>query len=406
MPIFVWSGVDRQGSRQKGEIEADNPMIARQLLSRQGVVVRTLKTKSKDLLELIPIMQQKVKSRDLVVFTRQFATLIDAGVPLVQCLDILQQQEANKTLKRIVNQIKADVESGKTFSEALKKHPNVFDNLYVNLVAAGEMGGMLDVTLNRLAAYIEKIERLRKKVRGAMTYPAVVVGIAVLVGAVILTYVIPVVAALFKDAGVKLPPLTLMVLSVSDFFKKYIHWIVLGLILVAFLFRRFRKTEKGREWTDRLALRAPVFGILLRKVAIARFARTLGTMLGAGVPILDSLDIVATTAGNSVIEKELRKARASIAEGQTVAEPLAKSGVFPPMVVQMISVGEATGALDEMLSKIADFYDEEVDIAVDALTSLLEPLLIVFLGVTIGGLLIAMYMPIFQLADVVSRAQS
>ncbi len=271
MPIFVWSGVDRQGSRQKGEIEADNPMIARQLLSRQGVVVRTLKTKSKDLLELIPIMQQKVKSRDLVVFTRQFATLIDAGVPLVQCLDILQQQEANKTLKRIINQIKADVESGKTFSEALKKHPNVFDNLYVNLVAAGEMGGMLDVTLNRLAAYIEKIERLKKKVRGAMTYPAVVVGIAVLVVAVILTYVIPVFAALFKDAGVKLPPLTLMVLSVSDFFKKYIHWIVLGLILVAFLFRRFRKTEKGREWTDRLALRAPVFGILLRKVAIARF---------------------------------------------------------------------------------------------------------------------------------------
>jgi len=405
MPIFVWSGVDRQGSRQKGEIEADNQMIARQLLSRQGVVVRTLKTKPKDLLELVPIMQQKVKSRDLVVFTRQFATLIDAGVPLVQCLDILQQQEVNKTFKRIINQIKADVESGKTFSEALKKHPNVFDTLYVNLVAAGEMGGMLDVTLNRLAAYIEKIERLKKKVRGAMTYPAVVVGIAVLVVAVILTYVIPVFAGLFRDAGAKLPPMTLIVIAISDFFKRYIHWMVLGLILLVFLFKRFRKTPKGREWTDSLALRAPVFGILLRKVAIARFSRTLGTMLGAGVPILDSLDIVATTAGNAVIEKELRKARASIAEGQTVAEPLGKSGVFPPMVVQMISVGEATGALDEMLSKIADFYDEEVDIAVDALTSLLEPLLIVFLGVTIGGLLVAMYLPIFQLADVVSRSQ-
>lgn len=405
MPIFVWSGVDRQGSKQKGEIEADNQMIARQLLSRQGVVVRTLKTKPKDLLELVPIMQQKVKSRDLVVFTRQFATLIDAGVPLVQCLDILQQQEVNKTFKRIINQIKADVESGKTFSEALKKHPNIFDTLYVNLVAAGEMGGMLDVTLNRLAAYIEKIERLKKKVRGAMTYPAVVVGIAVLVVAVILTYVIPVFAGLFRDAGAKLPPMTLIVIAISDFFKRYIHWIVLGLILLVFLFKRFRKTPKGREWTDRLALRAPVFGILLRKVAIARFSRTLGTMLGAGVPILDSLDIVATTAGNAVIEKELRKARASIAEGQTVAEPLGKSGVFPPMVVQMISVGEATGALDEMLSKIADFYDEEVDIAVDALTSLLEPLLIVFLGVTIGGLLVAMYLPIFQLADVVSRGQ-
>lgn len=405
MPIFVWSGVDRQGSRQKGEIEADNQMIARQLLNRQGVVIRTLKVKPKDLMEMIPIMQQKVKGRDLVIFTRQFATLIDAGVPLVQCLDILQQQESNKTFRRIINQIKSDVESGKTFSEALKKHPNVFDNLYVNLVAAGEMGGMLDVTLNRLAAYIEKTERLKKKVRGAMTYPAVVVGISILVVAVILTYVIPVFAGLFRDAGAKLPPLTLAVMGLSDFFKRYIHWLVLGIILLVILFKRFRKTTKGREWTDSLALRAPIFGPLLRKVAIARFSRTLGTMLGSGVPILDSLDIVATTAGNSVIEKALRKARASIAEGQTVAEPLAKSGVFPPMVVSMISVGEATGALDEMLSKIADFYDEEVDIAVDALTSLLEPLMIVFLGVTIGGLLIAMYLPIFQLADVVSRAQ-
>ncbi|HBD09843.1 MAG TPA: pilus assembly protein PilC [Syntrophobacteraceae bacterium] len=405
MPIFVWSGVDRQGSKQKGEIEADNPMIARQLLSRQGVVVRTLKTKPKDLLESIPLLQQKVKSRDLVIFTRQFATLIDAGVPLVQCLDILQQQEANKTFKRIISQIKADVESGKTFSEALKRHPNVFDTLYVNLVAAGEMGGMLDVTLNRLAAYMEKMDRLRKKVKGAMTYPAVVMGIAVLVVAVILTYVIPVFAGLFREAGAKLPPMTLLVIAASDFFQKYIHWIILGLILLVYLFKRFRKTERGRDLTDRIALRAPVFGILLRKVAIARFSRTLGTMLGAGVPILDSLDIVATTAGNSVVERALRKARSSIAEGQTVAEPLAKSGVFPPMVVQMISVGEATGALDEMLSKIADFYDEEVDIAVDALTSLLEPLMIVFLGVTIGGLLVAMYLPIFQLADVVSRAQ-
>jgi type IV pilus assembly protein PilC len=272
-------------------------------------------------------------------------------------------------------------------------------------VAAGEMGGMLDVTLNRLAAYIEKVERLKKKVKGAMTYPAVVVGIALLVVAVILTYVIPVFAQLFREAGAKLPPLTLMVIGLSDFMKAYIHWIILGLILLVYLLRRFRKTKKGREWSDALMLRAPVFGILLRKVAIARFSRTLGTMLSAGVPILDSLDIVATTAGNAVIEKELRKARTSIAEGQTVAEPLSKSGVFPPMVVQMISVGEATGALDEMLTKIAEFYDEEVDIAVDALTSLLEPLMIVFLGVTIGGLLIAMYLPIFQLADVVSRGQ-
>jgi type IV pilus assembly protein PilC len=405
MPIFIWKGADRQGRKQKGEIEADNQTIARQLLIRQNITIQSLKAKPKDLMEYLPFLQPKVKTKDLVVFTRQFATLIDAGVPLVQCLDILQQQEKNITFKRIVAQIKNDVESGKTFSESLKKHPEVFDALYVNLVAAGEMGGMLDVALNRLAAYIEKVAKLKKKVQGAMTYPAVVVGIALLVVAVILTYVIPIFAQLFRDAGAKLPPLTVLVMSLSDFFKNYIHWIVLAVILIVFLFRRFRKTPKGRDWTDRLILRAPVFGILLRKVAIARFARTLGTMLSSGVPILDSMDIVASTAGNSVIERELRKARASIAEGQTVAEPLAKSGVFPPMVVQMIGVGEATGALDEMLAKIADFYDEEVDVAVDALTSLLEPLMIVFLGVTIGGLLVAMYLPIFQLADVVSRGQ-
>jgi type IV pilus assembly protein PilC len=405
MPIFIWKGVDRQGRKQKGEIEADNQTIARQLLVRQNLTVHTLKTKPKDLLEFLPFLQPKVKIKDLVIFTRQFATLIDAGVPLVQCLDILQQQEKNSTFKRIVVQIKGDVESGKTFSESLKQHPKIFDTLYVNLVAAGEMGGMLDVTLNRLAAYIEKAARLQRKVRGAMTYPAVVLGISVLVVAVILTYVIPVFAQLFKDAGSKLPPLTVFVMSLSDFFKSYIHWLILGVILLVVLFRYIRKTPKGREATDRMFLRSPVFGILLRKVAIARFSRTLGTMLSSGVPILDSLDIVASTAGNVVIEKELRKARASIAEGQTVAEPLSKSSIFPPMVVQMIGVGEATGALDDMLSKIADFYDEEVDVAVDSLTALLEPLMIVFLGVTIGGLLVAMYLPIFQLADVVSRGQ-
>jgi type IV pilus assembly protein PilC len=405
MAIFIWKGADRQGRKQKGEIEADNQTIARQLLIRQNITIQSLKAKPKDLMEYLPFLQPKVKTKDLVVFTRQFATLIDAGVPLVQCLDILQQQEQNATFRRIVVQIKSDVESGKTFSESLKKHPDVFDALYVNLVAAGEMGGMLDVALNRLAAYIEKLAKLKKKVQGAMTYPTVVVGIALLVVAVILTYVIPIFAQLFRDAGANLPPLTVLVMSLSDFFKNYIHWIVLAVILLVFLFRRFRKTPKGRDWTDRLILRAPVFGILLRKVAIARFARTLGTMLSSGVPILDSMDIVASTAGNSVIERELRKARASIAEGQTVAEPLSKSGVFPPMVVQMIGVGEATGALDDMLAKIADFYDEEVDVAVDALTSLLEPLMIVFLGVTIGGLLVAMYLPIFQLADVVSRGQ-
>jgi type IV pilus assembly protein PilC len=403
MPIFMWKGMDREGRKQSGEMEADNQVIARQQLTRQGINLQTLRVKPKPLSDYLPFLAPRVKTKDLVIFTRQFATMIDAGVPLVQCLEILQQQDSNQSFVRVIKQIKKDIESGTTFSEALKKHPKIFDNLYVNLVAAGEMGGMLDITLNRLANYMEKVARLRKKVRGAMTYPVVVLGIAVIVIVVILTYVIPVFAQLFRDAGAKLPSLTLMVLALSDYTQRYFHWIVVAMVLVVFALRRIRRTPRGRDWTDRLLLRLPVFGMLLRKVAIARFTRTLATMLSSGVPILDSLDIVATTAGNSVIEKELIKARASIAEGQAVADPLSKSRIFPPMVVQMIAVGEATGALDDMLAKIADFYDEEVDVAVDALTSLLEPVMIVFLGVTIGGLLVAMYMPIFQLADVVSR---
>jgi len=405
MPTYVWKAIDRQGVQRKGEIEGENQAIARQMLLRQNLRIQNLKPKPKDLLEYLPFLRTRIKEKDLVVFTRQFSTMIDAGVPIVQCLDILLQQESNRSFKLVIKQVKGAVEAGATFSEALKHHPKVFDALFVNLVAAGEMAGMLDVTLSRLSAYIEKVAKLKKKIRSAMTYPAVVVGIAIIVIAVILTYVIPVFAQLFRDAGTSLPTLTMVVLSISDFSRRYFHWLILGCILLVFLIHRFRKTSTGRDWTDRLLLRLPVFGILLRKAAIARFTRTLATMLSSGVPILESLDIVATTAGNMVIEKGLRKARASIADGHAVAEPLSQNKIFPPMVVQMIAVGEATGALDEMLAKIADFYDEEVDIAVDALTSLLEPLLIVFLGITIGGLLVAMYLPIFQLADVVARGR-
>jgi type IV pilus assembly protein PilC len=295
------------------------------------------------------------------------------------------------------------VEEGSTLSDAIKKHPDVFDNLFVHLVAAGELGGILDVILGRLAAYIEKIASLKKKVKGAMTYPAIVVSIAIIVVAIILIYVIPIFAGLFKDAGVRLPTMTLYVMTVSDFFQRYFHWMIVAFVLLIFALRRIRKTNRGREITDRILLRSPVFGMLVRKVAIARFTRTLGTMLASGVPILDGLDIVASTSGNMVVEKALRKAREAISEGRPVADPLQETKVFPPMVTQMIAVGEATGALDAMLGKIADFYDEEVDSAVEALTSLLEPMLIIFLGVTIGFLLVSMYLPIFQIADVVSR---
>jgi len=403
MPVYIWKGTDRKGKRQKGEIDTDNASIARQLLLRKGITVKSVKAKPKDISEYIPLLQPRVKEKDLVVFVRQFSTMIDAGLPIMQCLDILHQQQSNLTFKRIIKQVKRDVEEGATFSDAIRKHPKVFDQLFVNLVAAGEVSGILDVILNRLAVYIEKIASLKKKIRGAMTYPAIVVGVAVVVIAVILVYVIPVFAGLFRDAGVSLPTLTLMVMSLSDFAQSYFHWGILGFILFILAIRRLRKTSKGREWTDRLLLRLPVFGILLKKVAISRFTRTLGTMLESGVPILDSLEIVSAATGNKVIEIAIRKARIAIAEGHPVAEPLAEMKVFPPMVTQMIAVGEATGALDRMLGKIADFYDDEVDTAVESLTALLEPMLIVFLGITVGGLLIAMYLPIFQLADVVSR---
>lgn len=403
MAVFVWAGTDRAGKKQKGEIEADNITLGRQMVARKGITISKINPKPKSVGEYFPAFGGKVKDKDVVIFVRQFSTMIDAGLPLVQCLDILQEQQENANFKRVIRQIKKDVEEGATLSDAIKKHPKVFDSLFHNLVAAGEIGGILDVILNRLAAYIEKMAKLKKKVKGAMTYPAIVISIAIIVVVVILIYVIPVFAGLFKDAGAKLPAMTVFVMEASDFTKNYFHWMILGAVALFFGFRQFRRHPKGRAITDRIFLRAPVFGMLIKKVAVARFTRTLGTMLSSGVPILDGLDVVASTAGNSVIENAIRNARTSISEGRPVADPLAETGVFPPMVTQMIAVGEATGALDNMLGKIADFYDDEVDTAVGALTSLLEPMLILFLGITIGGLLVAMYLPIFQLADVVGK---
>jgi len=398
MPDYIWTGVNRKGKKKKGEMEAESENFVRLTLRRQGIEPTKIKPKPKDLFENVKFLQPKVTEKDIVIMTRQFATMIDAGLPLVQCLEILFSQQDNKTFKRILKNIKEDVEEGSTFADALKQHPDVFDDLFVNLVAAGEIGGILDIILNRLAAYIEKAAKLKKKVKGAMTYPIVVMVIAVLVVAVILIFVIPVFESMFADFGKALPVPTQIVVAMSDFLKNYILYIIVGFVLLMFAFRRFYKTDKGRALVDKLVLKLPVFGMLLRKVAVAKFTRTLGTMISSGVPILDSLDIVAATAGNMTIEEAIRETRRSISEGRTIAEPLADSDVFPSMVVQMISVGEATGALDTMLAKIADFYDDEVDAAVDALTSMLEPFMMVFLGGTIGGLVVSMYLPIFQMA--------
>jgi type IV pilus assembly protein PilC len=399
MPTYNWVGKTREGQSKKGVIVAADVDSAMTTLRAQAITPTTVKPKGKELGEIFPFLQRGVKIRDLVVFTRMFATMIDAGLPLVQCLDILGTQQENPGFKKIILQIKGDVESGSTFSDALGKHPKVFDRLYVNLVAAGEVGGILDTILSRLAAYLEKNDKLRRKVKGAMTYPAAVTVIATIVVVVMLTKVIPVFEKMFKDFGGTLPAPTQMVINISHWLQAYILYLIIGVGLVGYGLKRYYGTTQGRAVMDALFLKSPIFGSLLQKVAVARLSRTLSTMLSSGVPILDALEIVARTAGNVVVEKEILMTKSSIAEGKTIAEPLQGSKVFPGMVVQMISVGEQTGAMDAMLGKIADFYDDEVDTAVDALTSLLEPLLMVGLGGTIGCLLIAMYLPIFKIAD-------
>jgi type IV pilus assembly protein PilC len=398
MPVYKWVAETRKGRVLKGELEATDERIARLQLKRRNLNVKKIKAKPKDLFENVAFMQPKVTRKDVVIFTRQFSTMIDAGLPLVQGLTVLTDQADNKTFKNILKGITKDVEGGSTLAEALKKHPKVFDDLYVNLVAAGEVGGVLDTVLQRLATYIEKAEKLRSKIKGAMIYPAVVVAIAIIVLAVILIFVIPVFEEMFKSVGSALPLPTQFVVNLSRFIKSNVHYLIGAFILLGVLFRFYRRSEGGRKRTDALLLKLPVFGPLLKKVAVARFTRTLSTMMSSGVPILDALEIVAKTSGNMILEEVIYEVRASIAEGQTIAEPLSETGIFPAMVVQMISVGEATGALDTMLEKIADFYDDEVDAAVEALTSMLEPLLMVFLGGTIGGMVVAMYLPIFKMA--------
>ncbi|HJX74260.1 MAG TPA: type II secretion system F family protein [Candidatus Deferrimicrobiaceae bacterium] len=401
MAKFMWEGKTRVGGTMTGEIEAPNEAFVIAQLRRQQIVPVKVKTKPRDLRITLPWQRGKVSKKELAVFTRQFATMIDAGLPLVQCLDILGMQQENDGFKKVILRVKEDVESGSTFADALGKHPRVFDDLFVNLVSAGEVGGILDTILARLAAYIEKAMKLGKQIKSAMVYPSTILAVAVIVTVVLLLYVIPIFGNMFADFGQALPVPTQIVLALSGYTRKYFLVFIMFIVLVVFAIRWYYRQETGRRNIDRLLLRLPILGDLIRKIAVARFARTLATMVASGVPILEGMDIVAKSAGNKIIEEAVMKARTSISEGKTISEPLAESKVFPVMVTQMVGVGEATGALDAMLTKIADFYDDEVDAAVGALTSLLEPMLMIFLGVVIGGLVIAMYLPIFKLAGVV-----
>ncbi len=401
MPIYLWEGKNRKNETQKGELEAANEIAVRAALSRRRINPTKIKKKPKDLFENVSFLQPRVRESDIILFARQFSTMIDAGLPIIQCLDILHVQQDNKTFKKMLRQITESVEGGSTLAEALKKFPKHFDDLFTNMIAAGEAGGILDTILRRLAGYLEKAAALKRKVKGAMTYPAIVLVVAVLVVAVILIYVIPVFQDMFADMGGELPIPTQIVVKISDFVQSKFLYIVGAVILLAIALRRFYRTEKGQALMDKWVLKLPVFGVLLRKVAVAKFTRTMSTMLTSGVAILEALEIVAKTSGNKTIESAIFKVRSGISEGRTMADPLVESGVFPSMVCQMIAVGESTGALDTMLEKIADFYDEEVDQAVTNLTAMIEPIMMVFLGVTIGGLVISMYLPIFKMGGLV-----
>lgn len=405
MPTFVYSGKSAGGEMRKGELQAASLAQATAALRRQQIIPASINEK-KDGFSLAKLSEIQfgsgVKTKEIVIFSRQFATMIDAGLPLVQCLDILASQQENKIFKKVLIDVKASVEGGSTFADALRKHPKVFDSLYVNLIAAGEVGGILDTILNRLSSFLEKAEKLKGKIKGAMTYPTAVIVIATLIVTGLLVWVVPIFQDMFSSFGKALPAPTQVVVNMSNAMKNY--WYVIfgsiGAVIVALV--QFYKTQKGRKVMDAVFLKLPVLGDLIRKTAVARFTRTLGTMLSSGVPILEALDIVSKTSGNVIIEEAIMQSRTSLSQGKTLAEPLIETKVFPGMVTQMIAVGESTGALDAMLTKVADFYEEEVDAAVDALTSLIEPMLMAFLGIVVGGLVIALYLPIFQLAGAAS----
>jgi len=400
MPVtFQWSGKNPRGVVESGEVVAASKEEVISILRKRNITPTSIseKTSKKRL-----AFGGGVKDKDIVVFTRQFATMIDAGLPLVQALEILSTQVENKNLARTLSIVKADVEAGSTYADALRKHPKIFSELYVNMVAAGEAGGILGTILNRLAAYIEKAMKLKKKVKGAMIYPAVVTAVAVSVLAIIMIFVVPTFSMMFASMGETLPLPTRIIISISNFVGGIGGLLIFGIIIaIGIAISQIRKTEKGKKAIDGILLKLPIFGMILNKVAVAKFTRTLGTLISSGVPILDGLEITAKTAGNKVIEYAVKDVRKAVSEGKTLAEPLSMTKVFPPMVTHMIAVGESTGALDAMLGKIADFYDDEVDAAVSNLTSMLEPLLMVFLGSTVGFIVVSLYLPIFKMGQLV-----
>lgn len=405
MTEFVYKAKDPDGKISTGEIEASDQRTAVNRLRDKRLIVINISEKKNniiaDLIHRINPMKPKVKDRDLVIFSRQLATLVGAGVPIVQGLSILTEQIENPLFKEIVSKVREDIESGSAIAESLAKHPVAFGELFVNLVKAGELGGILDTILERLADYQESASELKAKVKGALVYPAVVSTVAIGVTVFLLIFIIPTFGATFKSFGKELPLPTQVLLDLSDFLKKYILYVIAVIIAFIIGLKKYAQTESGSKVVDKKLLDLPIFGILLRKVAIAKFTRTFGTLVKSGVPILEALDTVAKTSGNRVVEAAVNDAKEAIREGEKIAEPLGKSGVFPPMVMQMISIGEETGNLDLMLNKIADFYDAEVDVAVEGLTSMIEPLIIVFMGTVIGAIVIAMFMPIFNMSSLV-----
>jgi len=399
LPVFEYKGKTLAGAAVSGELKAKSKAELQRILRSNKILVTSINSRSS---QINLRLRRRIKKIHISRFTRQFATMIGAGLPMVQCLEILSQQSESPELREIIDKVKQSVQSGSTLADALSRHKKAFDDLYVSMVDAGEIGGALDQILLRLATYREKADALARKVRGALVYPAVIVTVAIGVTFVMLTYIVPVFAKMFEGLGAELPAPTQMVLATSAFLRNNILFGAILLILLLIFYRWYSKTDKGRLLIDKAKLKAPLLGSLLRKTAVSRFTRTLGTLISSGVSILDALEITARTAGNRVIHDAIRKSVVSIAEGETITHPLKETGVFPPMVTQMISVGEKTGGLDDMLHKIADFYDEEVDAAVAALTSIIEPVIIVVMGAVIGGILIAMYLPMFDIIGKIS----
>ncbi|CAM2067952.1 Type II secretion system F family protein [Sulfidibacter corallicola] len=397
MAKFEWKGKTKSGENQRGVLVAKSREEAESLLNQRNIKVSNIKEEGKSF--QMPAIGGGVSAKDVAVFTRQFSVMIDAGLPLIQCLELLGSQQKNKKFGAMIHAVRGDVESGSTLSDSMRKHPKAFDSLYVNMIAAGEAGGILDQILERLSEYIEKAVKLKAQVKSALVYPAIVMAVAGIVVFIIMYFVIPTFAAMFQSAGNELPTPTRITLGVSKFIENYAIFMFIAMALIFYTIKRYHGTYHGRRVLDRLVLKIPVMGMLLQKIAIARFCRTLSTLIAAGVPILDGIEITARTAGNAIIEDALMGVKKEIEEGKTIAEPLGKISLFPQMVVSMISVGESTGALDTMLSKIADFYEDEVDVAVAALMSMLEPILIVVLGCIIGFIVISLYLPIFQLAN-------